>query len=307
MKFLPTAFRTHLENTATTLCWCWKLECVDSLRLGFTDHDRNLTFDDMLFEAHGGLSSSEIIDSAGFELEKLEIYGALSSEKIDEAGLSSGRFDNARIEVWRVNWADASQRVLMRKGALGEVRRGPNGFIAEIRCLAHYLDQENGRLYQYACDAELGDKRCGIDLDGRRGWKEAGVVAAADRPWRFLSSGLESFASGHFTGGLLTWITGDNQPGRVEVMRHASSAGGASIELWRPAPRPITPGDAFTITAGCNKLFSTCRDRFANASNFRGFPHIPGNDFLFNAASGNGGRGNDSMRNDSMTGAPLKP
>jgi uncharacterized phage protein (TIGR02218 family) len=42
----------------------------------------------------------------------------------------------------------------------------------------------------------------------------------------------------------------------------------------------IAASDAFTITAGCDKRFSTCRARFANAVNFRGFPHIPGNDFV---------------------------
>ena len=31
---------------------------------------------------------------------------------------------------------------------------------------------------------------------------------------------------------------------------------------------------------GCDRRLSTCRDRFANVPNFRGFPHIPGNDFV---------------------------
>lgn len=31
---------------------------------------------------------------------------------------------------------------------------------------------------------------------------------------------------------------------------------------------------------GCDRQLSTCRDRFANVPNFRGFPHIPGNDFV---------------------------
>ena len=45
-------------------------------------------------------------------------------------------------------------------------------------------------------------------------------------------------------------------------------------------PEPIAIADAFTVTAGCDKRFATCRDRFANGGNFRGFPHIPGNDFV---------------------------
>jgi uncharacterized phage protein (TIGR02218 family) len=43
---------------------------------------------------------------------------------------------------------------------------------------------------------------------------------------------------------------------------------------------PIGVADTFTVTAGCDKRFQTCRDRFANGVNFRGFPQIPGNDFV---------------------------
>ena len=31
---------------------------------------------------------------------------------------------------------------------------------------------------------------------------------------------------------------------------------------------------------GCDRQLTTCRDRFSNVANFRGFPHIPGNDFV---------------------------
>ncbi|MEO6014096.1 MAG: DUF2163 domain-containing protein [Devosia sp.] len=31
---------------------------------------------------------------------------------------------------------------------------------------------------------------------------------------------------------------------------------------------------------GCDRQIGTCRDRFGNVANFRGFPHIPGNDFV---------------------------
>ena len=49
-------------------------------------------------------------------------------------------------------------------------------------------------------------------------------------------------------------------------------------------PEPIAAGDTFVVTAGCDKRFATCRDRFDNVVNFRGFPHIPGNDFVMRYA-----------------------
>ncbi|MEL6861512.1 MAG: DUF2163 domain-containing protein [Pseudomonadota bacterium] len=41
----------------------------------------------------------------------------------------------------------------------------------------------------------------------------------------------------------------------------------------------------------CDQRFETCRDVFANTENFRGFPHMPGNDFMLAgpAAAGNDG------------------
>lgn len=47
------------------------------------------------------------------------------------------------------------------------------------------------------------------------------------------------------------------------------------------------------VAAGrvCDQRFETCRDLFSNTENFRGFPHMPGNDFVLSgpAASGNDG------------------
>ena len=61
---------------------------------------------------------------------------------------------------------------------------------------------------------------------------------------------------------------------------HRVALDGVLLELWQRAGEPLALGDAFTVTAGCDKRLATCRDRFANALNFRGFPHIPGNDFV---------------------------
>lgn len=42
----------------------------------------------------------------------------------------------------------------------------------------------------------------------------------------------------------------------------------------------VVEGDALVLTAGCDRRFATCRAKFENAEQFRGFPHIPGNDFV---------------------------
>ena len=78
----------------------------------------------------------------------------------------------------------------------------------------------------------------------------------------------------------------------MEVKQHRFEGDVVTVSLWQAMPEPIAEGDSFVVTAGCDRRFSTCRDRFDNVLNFRGFPHIPGNDFLLRYAV-DGEPGND--------------
>ena len=83
-------------------------------------------------------------------------------------------------------------------------------------------------------------------------------------------------------------MTSGNTAGRArEVKRHAVRGSAVLIELWQPLGGTPSSGDTFTLTAGCDKSLATCRDKFANVANYRGFPHMPGNDFL--SSPGNSG------------------
>jgi uncharacterized phage protein (TIGR02218 family) len=279
MKQLPLSLQTHLASGTTTLAWCWRLTRSDGTRLGFTDHDRDLTFDGTTFEAASGFTASDIKDSVGLGVANLEVEGALSSEALNEDDLAAGLFDDAAVEIWRVNWIDLEQRVLMRGGSIGEVVRAGQAFSAEVRGLAHYLQQPKGRLFQYGCDADLGDARCTVDLTDPA-LRGTGTVASASGGRLFTALDLADFAAGWFTRGLVTFTSGANAGRAQEVRFHALAAGVATFELWQPFAHALAPGDAFIATAGCDKRLDTCRDRFANAVNFRGFPHMPGNDFV---------------------------
>jgi hypothetical protein len=65
MKTLSPALQAHLDTGATTLCWCWRLTRRDGVKLGFTDHDRDLVFDGTTFEAAAGFTATEIKDAVG--------------------------------------------------------------------------------------------------------------------------------------------------------------------------------------------------------------------------------------------------
>jgi len=275
VKTLPSGLQAHLDSGATTLCWCWKIVRRDGASLGFTDHDVPVPFGGLTYEAIAGFTASEVQSTLGLAVDNLTVMGALSSEALNENDLAAGLYDNAAIEIWRVNWSSPAQRVLMRKGSLGEVRRGKTGFTAEVRGLAHLLGQPVGRAYGHGCDADLGDGRCKLVLAD---YTAAGTIASVLDARRFAVSGLGAFAGGWFTDGKLAFTGGANQGRAMEVKRHAVSGANVTVELWQAMSEPVAAGDAFAISAGCDKQFATCKARFANQANFRGFPYMPGND-----------------------------
>jgi uncharacterized phage protein (TIGR02218 family) len=279
VRTIPSALQAKLSSGVTTLARCWIITRRDGVTMGFTDHDADLMAAGTLCHADTGLTASEATARLGLQVDGSEIAGALSDDSLAEADLAAGRYDAADIEVYLVDWSEPALSLLLAKGVLGEVRREGAAFSAELRSLAHRLDEESGRLYTATCSADLGDARCTVDLTDPA-FRGSGLVVGLAGASAFHASGLDAFADGWFTAGKLTFTSGANEGFAVEVKTHRVARDGVLIELWQQAPEPITLGDAFTVTAGCDKRFATCHDRFANAVNFRGVPAIPGNDFV---------------------------
>jgi uncharacterized phage protein (TIGR02218 family) len=279
MRTIPPGLQSKLDSGVTTLCRCWVLTRSDAVVQGFTDHDQDILLDGVLCRAGTGLTGSEATAQSGLAVTASEIFGALIDDALTENDLAAGRYDAATIETWLVDWSNASLRVLLGKGRLGEVRREGAAFAAEVRGLADRLSEEKGRLYTASCSADLGDARCAVDLDDAA-FRGTGSIASLQGTSIFRASGILSFDSGWFTAGRLIWTSGPNSGLAVEVKTHRKVTAGVTIELWQAMPQALADGHDFTVTAGCDKRFATCRGRFDNAINFRGFPHIPGNDFI---------------------------
>lgn len=288
MKSLSPALQAHLDDGTTTLAWCWRITQADGITLGFTDHDRALAFAGTSFEPESGFAASEIRSGSDLAVDAQDAAGVLTSDRITETDILDGCWDNAGVELWRVNWSDPSQRVLMRRGAVGQIRRGRLAFVAEVRSLAHVLGQTVGRTFQSGCDAVLGDTRCGVDL-GNPAFTGTGAVTDLLRDRAFTASGLGGFIRGWFTFGTLEWTSGANAGRITEVLGFEATDGIALLRLLEAPVRPIAEGDVFTIRAGCDKRIETCGTKFANTVNFRGFPHIPGQDAVLRYASRDGG------------------
>ncbi len=279
MRTIPSALQAKLNSGVTTLCRCWLIARNDGVTQGFTDHDEDVVVGSVSCRAGSGLIGSEVTGKLGMAVDASEMSGALADDSLNEDDLAAGRYDAAGVELWLVDWSEPDLRVLLAKGSLGEVKREGAAFTAEVRGLSQRLAEDSGRLYTATCAADLGDARCTVDL-GNAAYHGGGTVLALSAASAFTAGGLDTFDDGWFSAGKLTFTGGANAGLAVEVKRHANSGVAVSFTLWQAMAQPIAAGDTFTVTAGCDKRFEICIGRFNNAVNFRGFPHIPGNDFV---------------------------
>ncbi len=278
MRQISAALQAALDSEATSFCHCWKVIRRDGVARGFTDHDCDLAFSGFVYRANAGLATTDSESMLGFGVGGAEVSGALTSASLTEADLGNGLYDGARVETWLVDWRAPQNRLLLDSATLGEVRRSEFGFVAELRSLAHQLDQETGRRFQSACSADLGDAQCGMRLDTAA--FTARSVVAGSMGGSDLIAAVGFFADGWFTGGRMVFLSGANAGASVSVKAHLRKPDGAHFSFWTPLAAPLLAGDAFEVTAGCDKSFKTCGVKFSNSVNFRGFPHIPGNDVL---------------------------
>ncbi len=279
MQVVDPALLAHLQTGATGMCRCWLVSRLDGVSFGFTDHDEDLTFDGQVFQASSGMTSTAMQSSTGLSVDNGEAYGALSALALTDEDILAGKYDRADVYQWLVNWSDTAQRHLIFKGSIGEIRRGATAFEAELRGLSETLNRPIGRAYLKKCDRNLGDSKCRFDTS-QAGFFATTSVVNVEANARISLAGLEGFESGWFSFGTLTWESGANTGGVATIKYDQASGASRAIELWQAAPLPIQVGDSARLVAGCDKTSKTCKAKFSNFMNFRGFPHIPGEDWV---------------------------
>ncbi|WP_108853336.1 DUF2163 domain-containing protein [Albidovulum aquaemixtae] len=272
--------KDHLASGATTVARAFAVSRKDGKVFGFTDHDRDIAFDGIAFRADSGLTAKAIQQATGLSVDNSEAFGALRSDAITEEDILAGRYDGAEVTGWLVNWADVSVRVLQFRGTLGEIVRSGGAFNAELRGLAEGLNQPQGQIYHARCSAVLGDGRCRFDLD-QPGYSEARPVETAENAHVFGFASFAGYEDRWFEKGRLRVLTG-SAAGLIGAIKNDRLVAGDAreVELWQALGIAPAPGDMVRIEAGCDKRAETCRLKFANFDNFRGFPEIPGEDWL---------------------------
>lgn len=287
MKDIPVLLKNHYASGVHTLAILWKVTRTDGQIFGFTNHDQSIMFDSIAYEPSSVFDASAIATRAELNVDNLEAHGFLNSAGITVQDIEAGRWDGADIQIVEVNYRDLSMGAnILRTGALGNINRQSGTYTAEMRGLMQFLQNQVVRIVTPACNATLGDARCGVNLASLT---QTGTITARIDDRTMTISITRPTA--YFNYGVITFTSGLNNALRMEIKKHLTTG---VIELFQPMPYTVAVGNTFSIVPGCNKThasrvvkvanvdttqwYGDCKDKFSNLVNFRGFPGVPGYD-----------------------------
>lgn len=270
MRELSEAFGARLRAEVTTLALCWRIQRRDGVALGLTTHDRPVLVGGLTYHAAPGMQPSAISHGRAGEAHAMEITGALSEDGVREADLTAGLYDRALATCFLVDWdAPEAGTMVLASGEIGALTCGDGGFTAELRTAMDQLEAAVTERYSPTCRAALGDRRCRADLAQRT--RLVHVTAAAGT----LVSVDAAGAADAYRYGRARVASGP-----AAGLERAIDGSSGNVITLRTAVPGLAAGARIELREGCDKRFATCRDRFANIANFRGEPHVPGNDAM---------------------------
>ncbi|MBQ4875408.1 MAG: DUF2163 domain-containing protein [Rickettsiaceae bacterium H1] len=262
-------------NFITTLKTCLKISLTDNSVIAVTDCDCNLIIEGIEYFAGNSFEYGNIKNSSSLDVDNLRIKSFISSNVITESDILAGKYDRARVEIFQINYENLTQeKNILKFGIITEIKIIDNQFIAEISDFSKKTEQQITDTFSPYCRAKFCDHLCKLDINN---FMHRGLVSKVTVPnKKFVDISL-SQAQNYYRYGVVKFLSGKNKNHSFEVKQSSVN----EIELFFSTPYEIKFGDCYTVFAGCDKLFTTCADKFSNVVNFRGEPHIPGIQKLF--------------------------
>lgn len=161
--------KAHLSKSPTTLCVNWRVERRDGVVFGFTSHVDDLVFDGITYRSSLGLTPSGYQNSASLTVDNMEVMAVFDDDNITDRDILSGLYDDARVEVFLLNYEDVSMgKISGPVGYMGKLSRKEGNFIAEVREVGQKLNLDVLPKVSERCRIRrLGDPGCNVNLGGK--------------------------------------------------------------------------------------------------------------------------------------------
>lgn len=262
----------------------WRIDRVDGVSLGFTDHDRDIVLDSIRYLAHAGASAFATSRKSNLSKDNSSLESILDSDAITEADIFGDKYEEAKITIASVDYlnlpATIEDELILLKGEVGQIETDQYTYKAEISGLENFLNSGASVPTSPLCNATFGDDRCKKDLSSISWFLE---IDYSPNPNTLFFVVQATMVSTFALNGKVIVTSGENA-GYERTIRSTGGEfrsendgtyGGANkvgaVVVYEAFPFSFNALDTFTIVYGCNKTFSNCTT-YNNTENFRGIP-----------------------------------
>lgn len=287
MKTVSAGFKAMLAGSKNLMVAdLYTLTLLSGTVLYYTDAPQNIVYGGNTYVAAGftysvgntapGFARGPIKLALGMQVESLEVdilYNADTRIMSQTPGAfaNAGGFDGARIKVDKfltASLADTTNGIVnLFTGTMSDLSAGSGKVSLNVSSDLIYLNAAFPRNYFLPqCNHALFDAGCGLS---KASLAVAGTTTSSTKTT--ITATALTQAADYFAQGYIVITSGAN----AGLTRSVKAFAGGVLTLLYPLPGAAAAGDTFTAYPGCDKLQATCSGKFANLTNFRGFPYVP--------------------------------
>ncbi len=271
MKKISSALKSHLRGQVTTTANCWLVTLKDGSKLGFTDHNNNISYKGVEYRCGESISMSSVESCNSLSADNFEIDFVLNPSFISQEDLLEGRYYKAYIEYFVINYMDHTQgSLLIKAGYVHELRLFSNKFSLEVMGIGYELNKQTQSIYSGSCRAKFKDKKCGArDID---------YVISGEITNILNNDVVEIDSSISFPNIYRNSEIQFLSDSKSKMVGLVTEVIGSRVILQKNSDIILKKGLRFLLYPQCDKEFFTCCNIYHNSLNFRGEPHVPGVD-----------------------------
>jgi uncharacterized phage protein (TIGR02218 family) len=262
-----TKKNSEQNNSITEYVLCWHIKFKDGRELGFTNHNVDINIDNCVYLAKSILSSNVMRKNSAITNAEDKISGIIDHQSIKEFDILSGKFDDAIISIYLVDYKKLStSKNLIKQGYINKIEYANNMFCAHITTSANRFNSIITQSFSPHCRARFCDKKCKL---AKANHTKVGKIVMIKSKNSFFDDARKE-EDLYYNHGVIRFLSGEKKGIVLDVKSFKDQV----VELVLRPIIKLNVGDEYEITAGCDKQLSTCIKKFNNAINFRGEPYI---------------------------------
>lgn len=259
------------------LAHCLRVVALDGSELLFTDHDRKVTVEGKTYLpiVLGSLSADR--REGGLRAGDQDVRGVIDGTSITLPQLRQQKYRGATVHLLVVDWCKPAIVYSRHKRIIARIVYDGSNFVGSMQSVTQKLRRQTGGRFgghfSETCQYELGGSFCRADISATTiSTAVVDTVPDAYMTVRFTTASFAPPSAGqvddYYRDGSIVWSTGNNVGQVSPIVGFTYST--RECRLLIPTLQAIQVGDQATVKPGCNGLFDTCKDKFANAVNFGG-------------------------------------